>query len=193
MNEVMMDVMRAADFAARKHTAHRRKGEKMEPYVNHLLEVAYLLASTTGGDDPNLIIAGLLHDTVEDVGVTYAELEHEFGTDVSGLVREVTDDKSLPQAVRKQLQIENAPHKSPRAKMLKIADKISNLRSIRNDPPEDWDEKRKTTYFDWASKVVAGCRGVNPTLDRLFDETLANSFASAASGTQQKPAARHGV
>ncbi len=161
-------LMKAVRFAAIKHTDQRRKGERQEPYFNHLAEVAHILAEHTGGQDAVLIAAGLLHDTLEDTDTTYEELTKEFGEDVANLVREVTDDKSLPKAERKRLQIENAPHKSPRAKMIKIADKISNLKSILHSPPPDWSQERKKEYFDWAAKVVRGCQETCTTLDTLF-------------------------
>jgi len=162
-------LLRAANFAAQRHAGQRRKGKSQEPYVNHLLEVAGLLADA-GESDLSLLIAALLHDTVEDVGVTRQEIEAAFGADVAGLVLEVTDDKSLDKAERKRLQVEHAPHRSPRARMLKIADKISNLRSLVSSPPPDWSRQRKAEYFDWAARVVAGCRGLNARLDALFDE-----------------------
>jgi (p)ppGpp synthase/HD superfamily hydrolase len=171
MTSTTVEVLRAADFAARRHAAQRRKGAAQEPYVNHLLEVAHLLADATGGSDTVLIVAGLLHDTVEDVDVTREELEREFGAEVSALVAEVTDDKSLPKEGRKRLQVETTPHKSDRAKMLKMADKISNLRALISSPPPDWPLERRVAYFYWARDVVAGCRGVNAALERLFDET----------------------
>ncbi len=170
MNEAVLLIARALDFAARKHVDQRRKGEAEEPYINHLAEVANLLAEATGGEDAVLVAAGLLHDTIEDVGVTHAELAQAFGPEVADLVREVTDDKSLPKQERKRLQVEHAPHKSRRARQLKIADKTSNLRAIRNSPPRDWDEERKREYFDWAKRVVDGCRGVNARLEAAFDE-----------------------
>ncbi len=162
-------ILKAALFAAEKHAPQKRKGVAEEPYVNHLLEVAFLLAEATGGADTDLIIAGLLHDTVEDQGVTGQQLEQEFGADVAGLVSEVTDDKSLPKEERKRLQVVNAPHKSPRAKMLKLADKTSNLRAITCSPPKDWPLERKRAYFEWARQVVEGCRGVHAGLEQWFD------------------------
>jgi len=165
-------IARALDFAARKHAAQRRKGEAQEPYINHLAEVALLVAEATGGADADLVIAAYLHDTIEDQGVKREELEALFGADVAGLVIEVTDDKSLPKARRKELQVEHAPHKSPRARMLKIADKTSNLRSILSSPPKDWSVERKREYFEWAAKVIAGCRGVSPWLEAQFDEAF---------------------
>lgn len=169
MNEDTLLIARALDFAARKHAHQRRKGVDKEPYVNHLAEVARLLAEATDGADANLVAAGLLHDTIEDQGVRYEELVEAFGRDIADLVREVTDDKTLEKAERKRLQVEHAPHKSERARMLKIADKTSNLRAIRNSPPADWSEERKREYFDWAGRVVAGCRGVNERLEQDFD------------------------
>lgn len=168
----MSDVVsfaKALDFAARKHAAQRRKGEAHEPYLNHLAEVALLLAEATGGGDLNLVIAGLLHDTIEDTGTTFEELAGRFGEDVAVLVQEVSDDKSLPKPERKTIQVRTSPQKSDRAKMIKIADKISNLRAIIHSPPTGWSEERKREYFQWAARVVDGCRGVNRSLEERFD------------------------
>ena len=167
-------ITRALDFAARKHVHHRRKGLAAEPYINHLAEVAMLLAEATGGKDTELVIAGLLHDCIEDQDVTFGELAELFGADVAGLVAEVTDDKSLEKAERKRLQVAHAPHKSERAKMLKIADKTSNLRSMKSSPPKHWDEQRRWDYFEWARAVVAGCRGVSAFLEARFDEAYSS-------------------
>jgi (p)ppGpp synthase/HD superfamily hydrolase len=160
---------RALDFAARKHVHQRRKGELAEPYVNHLSDVARLLAEATKGEDIAVVIAGLLHDTIEDTDTTFAELAKEFGPEVAELVSEVTDDKALPKAERKRLQVETAPHKSPRARMIKLADKTSNLHSMIASPPKDWSLERRRDYIDWADKVAAGCRGVNGYLEQEFD------------------------
>lgn len=166
-------VARALDFAARKHTNQRRKGEAGEPYVNHLAEVARLVAEATEGKDPIAVLAALLHDAIEDTPTTREELAREFGREVAEVVVEVTDDKSLPKSERKRLQVETAPHKSRRAKLVKIADKTSNVRSIAKSPPVGWDLKRQREYFEWAARVVDGCRGTNATLERWFDEAHA--------------------
>lgn len=168
-DRALVDLARAFDFAARRHVHQRRKGEAAEPYVNHLAEVTALLAEATGGGDPVLLIGALLHDTIEDQDVTYAEIEAAFGREVAELVLEVTDDKALPKVERKRLQILHAPHKTPRGKLLKLADKISNLRSIAKAPPA-WPIQRQRDYIAWAQSVVAGLRGANPALERLFDE-----------------------
>jgi (p)ppGpp synthase/HD superfamily hydrolase len=168
-NDVLR-LTRALDYAAQKHSAQRRKGVAQEPYINHLSEVALLLAEATDGLDTNLIIAGLLHDCIEDQGVTYDELVAQFGDDIAGLVRECTDDKTLPKAERKRLQVVETPHKSDRAKMLKIADKTANLRSVRLSPPHHWDAQRRAEYFVWARAVVDGCGKVSPYLLDKFEE-----------------------
>lgn len=160
---------KAFNFAAQKHSEQRRKGPDAAPYINHPAKVADLVSQHTDGNDVNLIIAALLHDTVEDVGVTFEEIEQEFGKDVADLVGEVTDDKNLPKQVRKLLQIEHAAHATPRAKTLKLADKVANLNDLLIAAPADWDNVRISEYFIWASKVVKGCRGANKGLEAEFD------------------------
>ena len=159
----------AALMAAQWHRGQRRKGSTEEPYINHLLEVASLVSQATGGKDINLIIAALLHDAIEDQGISRATIAEQFGDDVASLVAEVTDDKSLPKAVRKRLQVENAPKKSSRAKILKLADKISNVTAIGKDPPSDWPIDRQRDYIQWGRDVVAGVRGASAQLESQFD------------------------
>src|SRR5947209_16042035 len=166
-------ILAAAQFAAEKHAEQKRKGVSGEPYINHLIEVAGLIAQSSGAVDENLIMAALLHDTVEDTGTTAEELEARFGPDVTSLVLEVTDDKSLPKETRKALQVQNAPRKSVRAQILKLADKISNLRSILERPPADWSFERKRQYFDWARQVVDGLTSPNARLKAEFDRLYA--------------------
>ena len=165
-------VSEAADLAARRHNGMARKGRGSEPYINHLAEVANILAEVTDGDDAELIAAGWLHDTVEDTGVTREKLAQEFGERVAALVMEVTDDMSLPKTKRREMQIESAPHKSPNAKLIKIADKISNIRARIHSDPTGEQRADLTDYVDWAEQVVAGCRGVNAALDQMFDDTI---------------------
>jgi len=170
MPHTVPSLTRALMFAAQKHTDQRRKGDRAEPYVNHLIEVVDLLAQHTGGTNAYVLLAGALHDTVEDTDTTREELVKAFGENVADIVMECTDDKSLPKMERKRLQVENAPHKSDNAKMVKMADKISNLKAILESPPPDWSETRKLEYFNWAKDVVDGCRGVNAGLERTFDK-----------------------
>jgi (p)ppGpp synthase/HD superfamily hydrolase len=168
-NNALSGVLHAAVFAAEKHAAHRRKGAAAEPYINHLLEVAWLVSEALTEPDPNVLMAALLHDVVEDAGVTPPELESRFGIDVASLVLEVTDDKSLPKAERKRLQIANAPNRTPRAQLIKLADKISNVRSIIASPPDGWSIERQREYFEWARQVVDALSAPDPGLNAEFD------------------------
>ena len=171
MTHSTVSLMRALDFAARKHRDQRRKGVHAEPYINHLAEVARLVAEAAGSQDSLAVLGALLHDTIEDTQTTMEELQIEFGSEAAALVAEVTDDKRLPKQERKQIQVQTASSKSRHARLIKIADKISNLGSIIDSPPETWDTKRKRDYFEWASSVVSGCRGVDSSLEATFDET----------------------
>jgi GTP diphosphokinase / guanosine-3',5'-bis(diphosphate) 3'-diphosphatase len=181
MNE-WLRVLRAADAAARWHVHQRRKGPAEEPYINHLVEVAMLVAEATDGTDTNLVIAALLHDAIEDSEVPKEMIAEIFGEDVASIVAEVTDDKGIPKAERKLKQIETAATKSPRAKILKLADKTSNLRAIAASPPSDWSVKRRIEYVRWAKDVAKGLRGVNQRLEDQFDEAVAAAERSFKPG-----------
>lgn len=172
-------ILKATDAAARWHANQRRKGAAAEPYVNHLIEVAMLVAEATDGNDPDLVIAALLHDAIEDCNVSKETIADAFGADIASVVMEVTDDKRLPKAERKQKQIEMAPFKSQRAKILKLADKISNLRAIADSPPADWSLERRLDYIQWARKVAAGLQGASQKLATQFDEVAATAQGSA--------------
>ena len=165
-------VLRAADAAARWHVHQRRKGAAEEPYINHLLEVASLVAEATQGKNPNVIIAALLHDSIEDQEVPRDLIAREFGEDVAALVEEVSDDKSVEKHQRKRLQVETAAKKSDDAKRIKLADKTSNLRAISFSPPPDWSVKRRLEYIGWAKEVVSQLRGTSPSLELQFDRAV---------------------
>jgi guanosine-3',5'-bis(diphosphate) 3'-pyrophosphohydrolase len=170
MAKEWIDVLRAADAAARWHVHQRRKGAAQEPYINHLLEVATLVAAATDGKDPDLVIAALLHDAIEDQEVPRGVIAEAFGETVADLIEEVTDDKALDKGERKRLQIEHSSKKSDRAKILKLADKTSNLRAIAASPPPDWSVKRRLEYVAWARQVAEGLVGVSERLQAEFDQ-----------------------
>jgi len=161
----------AIAFAANKHRDQRRKDDVASPYVNHPIALADVLANEGGVMDINVLCAAVLHDTIEDTETSAEELERYFGSKIAGIVAEVTDDKSLPKADRKRLQIEHAAHASPEARLVKLADKICNLRDILASPPADWPVQRKRDYFDWAAQVVKQVRGTHSVLEAIFDET----------------------
>jgi guanosine-3',5'-bis(diphosphate) 3'-pyrophosphohydrolase len=161
-------ILKAAEFAATKHRDQRRKDEAASPYINHPIALANILANEGGVLDPVVIVAALLHDTIEDTETTLEELRAEFGAQVAGIVMEVTDDKSLAKAERKRLQIEHAAHISESAKLVKLADKIANLRDMKSSPPADWPLDRRREYFDWAKQVVDGMGDVSHPLGTAF-------------------------
>lgn len=168
--------MLAANFAATKHRDQRRKDREASPYINHPLALAYVLTNEVGGviDEEEVIAAALLHDTIEDTDTSYQEIIELFGDSVLSMVLEVTDDKSLTKAARKQQQIDHAPRLSNGAKLIKLADKTCNLRDMANSPPFDWTLIRRQEYFDWAKAVVdSGLRGTHEELEALFDQAYA--------------------
>lgn len=164
-------VIRAANFAALKHRDQRRKDANATPYINHPLSVAQVLWKEGGVRDARVLAAGLLHDTVEDTRTTRGELHTAFGAVVAKTVAEVTDNKRLNKQTRKRLQIEHAPHLSISAKLVKLADKICNLRDMAKNPPADWPLARRREYFDWSKQVVDGMRGTNQKLEGAFDRS----------------------
>jgi guanosine-3',5'-bis(diphosphate) 3'-pyrophosphohydrolase len=160
----------AIGFAANKHRDQRRKDAVASPYINHPIALANVLANEAGIDDERVLIAAILHDTIEDTETSEQELIREFGQEITGIVLEVTDDKALSRSERKRLQVEHAPSISRRAKLVKLADKICNLRDIATSPPPDWSLTRRQEYYDWAKAVIDGLRGVHPGLESIFDE-----------------------
>lgn len=179
--------LKALRFAAQKHRDQRRKGGDRAPYINHPIDVAEILWRIGGIRDLDTLVAALLHDTVEDTNTTPEEIREQFGDTVRGLVMEITDDKTLPKEERKRLQIVNAPHKSPRAKQIKLADKISNVYEIAHDPPKDWSLTRRKEYLDWTEKVIHGLRGDNPGLEARYDDVLAEARKMLAEDTATQP------
>jgi (p)ppGpp synthase/HD superfamily hydrolase len=171
-NDFAVLLGRAYHFAAVQHVNQRRKGELAEPYMNHLTEVADLVATATNGTDMELIMAAVLHDTVEDTTASPIDIERLFGRRIAAIVAEVTDDKSLPKAERKRLQIEHAAHASDEARIIKLADKTSNLRSLASSPPVDWSKERSQEYVAWAGRVVDHCRCANHWLALEFDAAV---------------------
>ena len=178
MNDISL-ILKALEFAAVRHRKQFRKGADRSPYINHPIQVANLLASEAGDKDPVLIAAAILHDVVEDTvdgkkekKKLISQIREVFGEDVLSVTLEVTDDKSLSKKQRKRLQVEHAPFLSVRAKKLKLADKIVNVRDITNNPPVTWTIGRTRKYLDWSEKVVAGLRGTDNNLEAIFDKTL---------------------
>lgn len=172
MEEPSALILRATQFAALKHRDQRRKDHAASPYIIHPVTVAHEL-TLAGVIDPEVIAAALLHDTLEDTETTPAELLTAFGERVCKMVQELTDDKELPKAERKRLQVEHAPGLSPGAALVKVCDKIANVTDVTHSPPPDWSTERRMQYLDWAASVVSGCAVDNDRLKQRFADTLA--------------------
>ena len=166
-------VSQAYAFAAERHSGQRRKDAAASPYINHPIALADVLANEGRVLDVVVLSAAMLHDTIEDTATTADEIETLFGPRIAAVVVEVSDDRSLDKATRKLRQIEHAPHLSPEAKLVKLADKICNLRDILASPPVHWPLQRQQAYFDWSAQVIAGVRGVHPQLEAVFDRLYA--------------------
>lgn len=160
-------IVRALAFAAHKHRDQRRKDRDRSPYINHPIALVQVLVNEAQIRDPLVLAAALLHDTIEDTATTLEELAQAFGPEIAALVNELTDDKRLPKADRKRLQVEHAPTLSDRAKRVKIADKICNLRDVDQSPPVGWSIARRQAYFDWAEQVVRAIGPIGPINTRL--------------------------
>ena len=166
-------ILKALEFAALKHRDQRRKDQVASPYINHPIALANLLAREGGITDPVVQVAAILHDTLEDTQTTLAELRAAFGAKIAAIVWEVTDDTTLPKAERKRLQIEHASKLSHEAKLVKLADKICNIRDVADHPPARWDLARRREYFEWAKAVVDRLHGTDPVLEHLFAKAYA--------------------
>ncbi|RLU23176.1 hypothetical protein DMN91_005454 [Ooceraea biroi] len=172
-HELLALIIKCVNFAAEKHRNQRRKDVDQTPYINHPLGVANILIQEGKVFDSIVILAAILHDTVEDTDTTFEEIEREFGREVCQVVREVTDDKTLPKAERKRLQVQHAPHLSREAKLVKLADKLYNLRDLERSTPIGWTNERVKEYFKWAKAVVHGCRQTNSNLEKELDNLFA--------------------
>ncbi len=176
MDDLLL-VLKALHFAADKHRDQRRKDVHASPYINHPIALAETLCTIGGVRDALTIAAAILHDTIEDTETTPEEIEEKFGKEIRAVVEEVTDDTTLPSRLRKQLQVERSALASPPARLVKLADKICNVRDILNAPPHDWSIQRRRDYIAWARAVIDGLRGTNAALETRFDELYERALA----------------
>jgi GTP diphosphokinase / guanosine-3',5'-bis(diphosphate) 3'-diphosphatase len=168
-------LLQAVAFAAHKHRDQRRKDAAASPYVNHPIALAQLL-DTHDVREVEVLCAALLHDTIEDTETTADELASAFGERVASVVLEVSDDKALPKSERKRLQVVHAASASREARLVKLADKICNLRDILESPPAGWALARRIEYFHWAKSVIDSLRGTHASLEAEFDALHASGL-----------------
>ena len=168
MENAVALIVAAVDFASVKHQYQKRKNAGKSAYFVHLSGVVRQL-SDAGIQDPNILAAAYLHDAVEDTNTTKQELVDRFGLEITSMVMEVTDDKSLPKEERKRLQVVHTPNKTHGAKLITLSDKLHNLRDLHRELPLGWTEERRVEYFKWSEEVVRGCRGTNAMLEKWLD------------------------
>lgn len=178
---MLPELFRAIHLAARWHSAQRRKGPGAEPYINHLIEVGFLLSDTAGIADRDILIAAVLHDAIEDTAATPDEIGERFGPRVCQLVLAVSDDKSLPKAERKKMVLEHLAHAEDAIKLIKLADLCSNIASV----PTDWNTVRLDEYFTWTRQVADRCAGASPALDALFSSRWQSAATAIKNGKIQ--------
>jgi len=171
-------ILDALSFAAHKHRDQRRKDPEASPYINHPIELAHVLCNEAGINDTETLCAAILHDTLEDTATSADELSGRFGALICSIVQEVSDDKTLPSKTRKRLQVEHAACSSDQAKLVKLADKICNLRDIASSPPVGWSLARRQEYFEWAREVIDPMRGIHADLEAIFDAAYADKPVS---------------
>jgi len=191
MSKPILLILKACEFAADKHRNQRRKDHARTPYINHPLAVARVLAEEGGVKDAEILAAAILHDTLEDTQTTLEELKKAVGRRVASLVAEVTDDKTLPKQVRKQHQIDHGPRTSQDAAVIKVADKICNLRDLRKSPPKHWTVERKGKYIEWASAVVRALPIPRHRIRRVFEDEYASTELPDLSGLNSKTRISH--
>ena len=165
-------LLEALDFAAQRHSAQRRKGPDAAPYVNHLIEVAMLVASVGGVDDVEVLIAAVLHDVLEDTPTGAQEVEERFGARVRALVEALSDDKSLPRPRRREITLEELPEMDAQVKVIKLADLSSNIKLL----PPNWSDERKLEYLEWSERAATICS--------VECEPLANLYWQRAGATR---------
>jgi len=140
------------------HHGQTRKADG-SPYINHLREVLALLQTVAKVTDDTMLIAAVLHDSLEDTELTRAEIEHEFGIDVLAIIEQVTDDKSKSLAERREATLAHLEHASDAVKLIKLADIISNANALPK-----WDEARLTSYLAWLDAIALKCSNVSKSL-----------------------------
>lgn len=178
-------VFDALEFAARCHRLQRRKDADASPYINHLISVASTLATVGGVQEPKILISALLHDTLEDTTATPEQLEALFGRPVRMVVEELTDDTSLPSERRKAAQVERSTRLSMEARLIKLADKLCNVRDLSHAPPMTWSDERKRRYVAWADSVVGHCRGLNSALEEEYDRVREEALRQIGRASKQ--------
>jgi (p)ppGpp synthase/HD superfamily hydrolase len=167
-------ILKGVEFAMQKHQFQERKNSKKTPYVIHPIGVADHIMRVGKVYDADVIIAALMHDTINEGLATKEELTKNFGKAVASYVEEVTDDQAIPVKERKKKQIIQALHQSKGASLIKLSDKWHNLNTLMKDPPSGWNREKMDLYFQWAQAVAENLPEVNAPLKESLHETIAH-------------------
>lgn len=149
--------LQAVEFATDAHKNQKRKNKQQDPYISHPLEVAKLIEDTYKATeskiDYDVLAAAVLHDVVEDTEVCIQKVAALFGNNVAGIVAQVTDNKSLSKVERKKLQRLRSSYMTTEACLIKMADKWSNCKDLKEDPPVGWTKNQVEYYFYWSYAI----------------------------------------
>jgi GTP diphosphokinase / guanosine-3',5'-bis(diphosphate) 3'-diphosphatase len=139
-------------FVEERHFGQKRKSYDLD-FTYHLYEIMLIL-SNAGVTDKDILMAGLGHDLIEDTDTTQDEIRKQFGDKVTNIILDCTDDRTTKKKDRKLHQIKIASQLDINSRLVKLADKISNLQSLLIAPPKKWDSQRLYGYILWSRKVV---------------------------------------
>lgn len=164
MTDQKTTLLDALHYAAIQHRDQRRKADNGAPYVNHLIEVAWLLEAKAGVTDVETLQAAVLHDILEDTDTTPEELAMHFPARTVELVKALSDDKSLPLEARRSAQLEHIEHADKSIQLIKLADLCSNIQHI----PADWSAERVSNYMTWSQQIAALCFPASASLTEAY-------------------------
>ena len=164
-------ILQAIEFASYRHRFDKTRND--EPYINHVINVCSLISVIGEEQDPETLAAAALHDTIEKTGTKGSEINFNFGENVFQIVLEVTDHASENDVEKFQQQFDRINGLSQKAKIIKLADKVANVKSLLSFPPEGWDLQKRSLYINWADRIINALRGTNKNLEEYYDHMIA--------------------
>jgi len=176
-------VLGAAIFATEKHKSQVRSNEKKTPYIIHPIEVADLVMKIGHVYDKDVLITALLHDVMDDTQTTYEQITSLYGTKVSSYLEEMTSKQGLSLKEQKKQQIMQAFRQNPSVAIIKLSDKLSNLKTLATSPPPSWSRDRIDQYFQWAQTVIENLPESNQLLKKAVKNVISDYWEKQA---QQK-------
>lgn len=170
-HKLMEKIEKSRNLAMARHSGQCRPNRGRDLKIDHIEEVARLVEESGGNHDE--IVAAWLHDIIEDTETIIEEIEELFGDDIAQLVDGLTDPPEFSSMLldfRKFQQAQRLLLKGNGVKRVKLCDQISNVRSVINDPPLGWDNKKCLAYIEGAKSIADVCYGISECLDNIFDK-----------------------